>query len=118
MMHLPDAWGYIVFGEPKSEAFKDNPIPQDSTWPVRLAAMHVYYAQTAFFEEHRTYASNMDLLVHLIDSDIMDPFDIVIDLDADGGYCVTVSGSPDGTVAIVTNDRFLRLDVGGKTNTL
>jgi hypothetical protein len=118
MMHLPDAWGYIVFGKPQDDESPltgNDSVPKDLSWPVRLAAMHVYYAQAAFFEDHGTYASNIDLLTDLIDSDITDPFDILIDLDDDGGYLVTVSGSPDGTIVTVTHDRFLRLDEGGKT---
>jgi hypothetical protein len=75
--------------------------------------MHIYYAQAAYFEENRTYASTLDQLKDFVDSDITDPFDILIDLDDSGGYLVTVSGSPDGTKATVTHDRLLRIGVEG-----
>lgn len=115
MMHLPDAWGFLVFGNPKGEDTPTDPVPQDPSWPARLAAMHVYYAQAAFHDEHKCYASNLDYLKELIDVDITDPFDILIDLDDKGGYVATISGSPDGTLATVTNDRLLRIGVGDKS---
>ena len=116
-MHLPDAWGYIVFGNPTCEPKRSESMPKDSSWPVRLAAMHMYYAQSAFFEEHKAYASNLDQLTNLVDTDITDPFDIFIDLNDGGGYLVTVSGSPDGTEATITDDRLLRIGVEGKATT-
>jgi hypothetical protein len=39
-MHLPDAWGYLVFGNNSNQTFARDP-----AWPPRLAAMSVYYAQ-------------------------------------------------------------------------
>ena len=116
-MHLPDAWGFIVFGNPTMEDKRSDSVPKDSSWPVRLAAMHVYYAQSAYFEEHKTYAATLDLLTDFVDTDITDPFDIMIDLNDDDGYLVTVSGSPDGTEATVTHDRLLRIGVEGKATT-
>jgi len=116
-MHLPDAWGYIVFGKGKGDdPYQDNDVLKDSSWPARLAAMHVYYAQQAFNDDHGTYASSLDMLVgdNLVDRDITDPFDILIDLSDAGGFLVEVEGSPDGIVATVTQDRYLRLDIGGK----
>lgn len=119
MMHLPDAWGYIVFGKAKSSSHNgSDDMPKDSSWPVRLAAMNIYYAQAAFKKDHGTYASSIDTLVeeNLVNTDITDPFDILIDLDDQGGYLVEVEGFPDGTTATITQDRYLRLDVGGKGN--
>lgn len=120
MMHLPDAWGYMVFGKEKGAKVDTDDVPKDSSWPVRLAAMNVYYAQQAFKEDNGLYASSLDVLVQngLINTDITGPFDIRIDLDDKGGYLVEVSGSPDGTVASVTQDRYLRLGVGEETETL
>jgi hypothetical protein len=111
-MHLPDAWGYIAFGPSIGDKMMDDATAKDPTWPSRLAAIHIYYAQTAFFEDHGVYASNIDLLDEFIDRDITDPFDIIIDRDDSGGYFVEVRGSPDGTVVSVTQDRFIRLGVG------
>ena len=117
MMHLPDAWGYIVFGKVQGDeshvAPSNDSVPKDLSWPIRLAAMHMYYAQAAFFQMNGVFAPNLDLLTDLIDADITDPFDILIDLDGKGGYLVTVRGAPDGAIATVTDDRLLRLDEGG-----
>lgn len=113
-MHLPDAWGFVVFGPPMGEELADSITPKDPTWPSRLAAMHVYYAQVAFHEDHGVYAASIDQLNDLIDAEITDPFHIVIDHDDNGGYIVEVAGAPDGTVVSVTNDRLIRLGVGDK----
>lgn len=111
-MHLPDAWGYITFGASIEDVVSsDKTIPKDPTWPPRLAAMHIYYAQAEFREENGKYASSIDDLESLIKHDITDPFNIIIDLDTDGGYIAEVSGSP-GTVVSVTHDRFLQNGVG------
>ena len=56
-MHLPDAWGYIIFGSTKLTATIDSdknyevdaeqddsevlPIKRDRTWPARCAAMNI-----------------------------------------------------------------------------
>jgi hypothetical protein len=114
-MHLPDAWGYMAFGPPMGGALANGETPKDPTWPSRLAATHIYYAQSAFREDNGVYASNVDQLSDLIDREIIEPFGIMIDLHDDGGYIVEVSGSPDGTVVYITNERFIRLGVIGTT---
>ncbi|CAJ1371208.1 unnamed protein product [Effrenium voratum] len=45
-MHLPDAWGYVVFAD-KPQDTKEF---QDPAWPARHAAACVYYACRAFKE--------------------------------------------------------------------
>ena len=114
-MHLPDAWGYIAFGPPIGDELVGGETPKDQTWPSRLAAMHIYYAQCAFREDNGVFASNLDQLSEFIDREIIEPFDIKIRVHDDGGYIVVVSGSPDGTVVSVTNERFVRVGFGGTT---
>ena len=78
-MHLPDSWGYMVFGgknpdvstvhgyneagdieEIQSDALST---PRDSTWPARIAAMNVYYAQKEFSKQNNgSYADTIELL--------------------------------------------------------
>jgi len=111
-MHLPDAWGYISFGPPIGDKLVDNVPPKDSTWPARLAAMHIYYAQVAFKDDGGVYASDVEQLSNLIDPVITAPFNIVISLNDNGGYTVVVSGNPDGSIVSVTHERFISVSPG------
>jgi hypothetical protein len=49
-MHLPNAWGYLVFGDSNTIKEQQNSriIPNDPTWPIRMAAMTIYAAQHAY----------------------------------------------------------------------
>jgi len=121
-MHLPDAWGYIVFGDKKSPDHGDkndaeigtldngiSTLPRDPSWPGRLAAMNVYYAQKAFSSQHNeTYAGSIDEMKDLLDEAIIRPFQIQIKLKNDG-FFATVSGNPDGSDVTITNDRLLQV---------
>jgi hypothetical protein len=90
-MHLPDAWGYFVFADapdsdnhggdvttPRGGGADD--LPRDASWPLRLAAMNVYYAQRAYRERHGKYACCVAQLEteHLVDPDIVAPFTVTI----------------------------------------
>lgn len=114
-MHLPDSWGYMVFGGTKSitqngqenneEAHTDpievatlSSISKDSSWPGRIAAMNVYYAQRYFSNQNNgTYAPSMKELGGLLDNEIVDPFQIKIEL-IPGGYLAAVNGNPDAVM--------------------
>ena len=81
-MHLPNAWGYLILDSKivsssllsndlqeqqheKETNAKDElatkttltTIPRDPTWPIRMAAMNVYAAQHAYFEESAAAAT-------------------------------------------------------------
>jgi hypothetical protein len=65
-MHRPDAWGYFVFGSGESsEDIKE--VTRDLSWPSRLAAMNVYYAQRAYKETNGKYASKLSELTEYLD---------------------------------------------------
>ncbi|KAL3940482.1 MAG: hypothetical protein SGARI_000947 [Bacillariaceae sp.] len=118
-MHLPDAWGYFVFGEKQKKQDQNVDIPKDPSWPGRLAAMNIYYAQKTFSEQQqqlssfsqRKYASTAEELNGLVDDPILEPFQIEIELTYDG-YIATITGNPDGSVVTVTQDRLLRVATG------
>lgn len=115
-MHLPDAWGYLVFGGPQDAAGdpaqrrEDEPppiVPRDPSWPGRLAAMNVYYAQKLMHQRtNGTYASTLEDLGDLVDPAIVGPFEIRIELTANG-FLATACGNPDGSLVSVTHDRFV-----------
>mmetsp|Transcript_5896 Transcript_5896/g.14508 ORF Transcript_5896/g.14508 Transcript_5896/m.14508 type:complete len:349 (-) Transcript_5896:64-1110(-) len=112
-MHRPDAWGYVYFA---GNADDEEEPPRDLSWPGRLAAMNIYYAQHAFFEQNdkKQFASSVDQLRSFVDEEILSPFDITIQTNTDDDamndpstFEATVTGNPDGTVVIIRNDRFL-----------
>jgi hypothetical protein len=50
----------------------------DETFPVRFAAMNVYYAQRYYKQLHHQYASTIDELIPYTDESVLAPFDIHI----------------------------------------
>ena len=122
-MHLPDAWGYVRFGPPLSAAaaaaasssstdssVEAGQVPNelivekgDPFWPLRLAAMNVYYAQRHYYDKHGVYATHLDVLHGLLDDPTLDPFrDNMVLLEASkDGYTIQIS---DG------NHRFISLN--------
>jgi hypothetical protein len=133
-MHLPDAWGYIVFGDGGGNG-QNNASPdaliedrsssvssihgRDPTWPARLAAMNVYYAQHYYRSNNsdNSFASDMEQLKDLVDQKIVEPFDIRIQLfssmngagtsGTNDEFTVTVRQGQDCQVVTVTQDRTL-----------
>lgn len=110
-MHRPDAWGYIVFGGEKRDTGLDA--GKDFSWPSRLAAMVVYYAQRAFHEKFGSYSSEMSELAQFLVFPIIEPFDIEIQTNSDGsnGYQAVVTGH--GFFVSVTQDRHLHVEKRG-----
>lgn len=104
-MHLPDAWGYLVFGSSSD----DHEEVKDASWPVRLAAMNVYYAQSAYHRINQRYASNLQQLGDLVDWSIISPFKTRLVMDGEQKYTALVGGSPDGNMASVTQERYLQI---------
>ena len=118
-MHRPDAWGYIVFGgkldETRSVDASDPSFqPRDPSWPARLAAMNVYYAQHVYHKTNGLFASSLAQLRDLTDPSILTPFEIEINLPSDSStnneFLAIVRGNPDGSVVTVTHDRYLRVE--------
>mmetsp|Transcript_14017 Transcript_14017/g.31383 ORF Transcript_14017/g.31383 Transcript_14017/m.31383 type:complete len:245 (-) Transcript_14017:927-1661(-) len=116
-MHLPDSWGYMVFGGKNAIAptghggneDKTLLVPRDPSWPGRIAAMNVYYSQRYYYKQNNgTYAASIDQLDGLLDDKIVRPFEISTKL-VSGGFKATVSGNPDGSVVTITNDRLLQV---------
>ncbi|CAJ1916497.1 unnamed protein product [Cylindrotheca closterium] len=105
-MHRPDAWGYLVFGDETEETIKFE-MQKDPTWPLRLAAMNVYYAQRAHQEAKEKYASKMSELLQNLNIAIVDPFDVDIKCDVDG-YTAVVTGN--GYVVSVNQDRLIKVE--------
>jgi hypothetical protein len=56
-MHRPEYWGYVQFTRKAAAQF----VP-DQSWDVRIALVRVYYAQKAFYEEHKRWAAALEEL--------------------------------------------------------
>lgn len=109
-MHYPDAWGYVQLG--------GTAIVRDPQWPARLTAMTVYYALHYHKEQTGAYTTDLDELV--LPREIVDPFDIAIELTTEdggggGGFVVTAqqrdSHETSTTTSIsVRDDRLLTVN--------
>jgi hypothetical protein len=97
-MHLPDAWGYLQFG--------DIPTSRDPTWPAKLTATTVYYALHHFQKEAGEFTSNVSDLC--LPKAIVEPFHVDIQTPADRqSFLVIVRGREDGTAVSIRDDRLL-----------
>ena len=129
-MHLPDSWGYMVFGgehDADNETLERSSVshPRDPTWPARLAGMNIYYAQHSYKKRNGVFAMSMEQLKDLVDTKIVDPFDIDIGVedhkpsgqsnddeisrDMRDNFVATVHDKSTGIIVTVTNDRNLRV---------
>ena len=105
-MHAPDAYGYFHFVR-GNESYDGNPPTRDPDWPLRLTAMHIYYAQRVFHEKNDgKYATNVDELRDLVDPSIVKPFDIHLFTSAEG-YMALIRSVDENRVATVSQDRLL-----------
>uniref|UniRef100_A0A7S4HKW8 Carbohydrate-binding domain-containing protein n=1 Tax=Odontella aurita TaxID=265563 RepID=A0A7S4HKW8_9STRA len=132
-MHLPDSWGYVVFGGPATSEgkqgqlslFGESPMVgdgwdatlcdiRDPSWPERIAAANIYYAQRRFSEINGGfYAAFIFQLSDLLDADILGPFingggkaGVSIQLSDDKKHYVGTVTGPGGTEVTVTDSRF------------
>ena len=105
-MHLPDAWGYLVFADPTTGDRQD--IASDSLWPVRFALINVYYSQHEYRRLNGLYADSLEKLRPLMDSEVVDCFEIDLELKKDY-TAFSASIGQDGTTAIVRDDRSIEI---------
>jgi hypothetical protein len=111
-MHLPDAWGAVHFAPPAGVAFE----PElgswiEREWPMRQAAMSIYYAQRAHHEQRGSYAATVDDLS--VDDSLVSGFDVRIEPQGESisaGYMAHISRA-DGEMRVrVTHERLLTLE--------
>jgi hypothetical protein len=95
-MHYPDAWGYIQLG--------GKCIVRDPQWPAQLTAMTIYYALHYHKDQTGAFTADLDELV--LPSEIVDPFDIHIELTGTrgDGFLVTVDHNDEMTRRVVVRD--------------
>jgi hypothetical protein len=82
-MHLPNAWGYVVFGDSTTTPMDATTTTRsalqyrDPTWAIRMAAMNLYAAQHAYYATTQTFTTHI--------SDLME----YLDLRINGSCCLT-----------------------------
>ena len=119
-MHLPDAWGYLVFvdGDEDNNGMMiphedprhaPSPYPlRDPLWPLRLTCINIYYAQRHYHDQNHTYTNQLADLA--VDPDIVKPFDIQILANGENdSYEVTVRELHGTHAATIRQDRLLTI---------
>jgi hypothetical protein len=105
-MHLPDAWGWVQFAPAEGAA----PL-RDVTWPGRLAAMNIYYAQHMYMAKKGNYSTSVSALQPYLDPKITSPFQLAVEAHANSTFNATVTyGAPPDQLRVrVREDRLLRV---------
>lgn len=113
-MHLPDAWGYLVFGDDRGRLNQaSKPAWRDPAWPARHAAMSVYYSVHSYRQKHKgQLPSRVEELQNLgfLRDVALSGCKVSIsasDEAGKGGFLVEAVGN--GWVASVRNDRLLKV---------
>lgn len=117
-MHLPDAWGYVVFADEDGRLPHTLPSERrDPSWPARHAAICVYYASRAYCEANGECPSTFGALQ---DSGMLDgaflgdgAAQILVQKDSLLGErtcAFTVQAVLDGWKATVNHQRLLRVE--------
>ena len=94
-MHRPERWGYLQFStqRPGQTQFQTDP-----TWEVRVLLHSIYYAQRAFRETNKRWASSLDELNFRPESaGWKGPLPLL--RSTDGGFVVTINiQMPNGSI--------------------
>lgn len=113
-MHLPDAWGYVVFADGEGRLSSESAENwRDPSWPVRLGAMNLYYAARAFHDKMpkpKRFPSSLSeiYLNRLVDRNVLNTLDVAFDApDPLKGYSAVVTGG--GWKAVINQERLLRV---------
>jgi len=113
-MHLPDAWGFVEFGEEGlrvQEAGQNFPVAAAPEDAAHDAAFRLYYAQHAYREAKGSFAPSVEALSDYINEAALAPCALTISTDADdmaaamgsGGEAQGASAEPKAFVATATH---------------
>lgn len=123
-MHQPNVWGYVRFGPPIKDGASDKIIAEafgevsmddistsgagDPFWPLKLAAMNVYYAQRKMKHFQGTFSSSLEALSGLVDPKTLAPFDSSIRINVgDNGESYTAYIESSGRLVSINSDRLM-----------
>ena len=105
-MHLPDAWGWVQFAPAEGAA----PM-RDVTWPARLAALNLYYAQHLYMGKTGNFSTSVAALRPYLDHQITSPFELAVEARGNTTFNATVTygSAPDELRVRVREDRLVRV---------
>jgi len=105
-MHLPEAWGWVQFAPAEGAA----PL-RDVTWPARLAALNLYYAQHLYMSKTGNFSTSAAALQPYLDAEITSPFQLAVEARANVTFNATVTyGTPPDELRVrVREDRLVRV---------
>ena len=105
-MHLPDAWGWVQFAPAEGA-----PPLRDVTWPARLAALNLYYAQHLYMDKTGNFSTSVAALRPYLDHQITAPFQLAVEAKGNATFNATVTyGSPPDELRVrVREDRLVRV---------
>jgi len=105
-MHLPDAWGWVQFAPAEGAA----PL-RDVTWPARLAALNLYYAQQLYLSQTGNFSTTLSALRPYLDAEITSPFELELEARGNATFNATVTyGAPPDELRVrVREDRLVRV---------
>jgi len=114
-MHLPDAWGYVVFADPDGKLAGSVPAgPCDPSWPARQAAAVLYYAAKAYKKAKGSLPTTVAQMEKegLLRGAGLDTLGGQYSVSAGGGGsdgAWSASAAAEGWTAIIGADRLLRV---------
>ena len=105
-MHLPDAWGWVQFAPAEGA-----PPLRDVSWPARLAALNLYYAQHLHMDKTGNFSASVAALRPYLDHQITAPFQLAVEAKGNATFNATVTyGSPPDELRVrVREDRLVRV---------
>ena len=105
-MHLPDAWGWVQFAPAEGA-----PPLRDVTWPARLAALNLYYAQHLYMGMTGNFSTSVSALEPYLDHQITSPFQLAVEAKGNATFNATVTygSAPDELRVRVREDRLVRV---------
>lgn len=109
-MHLPNAWGYLVFGEKSgsSSSHKQQDV-KDPEWSIRMMAMNIYVAQHFYFDANGAYSASLEALTPWLDVELAKAFPLVAFFECSNQtFIATIQD--DTHQASIRNDRLLQVE--------
>ena len=112
-MHLPDAWGYLLFGSSQRTVNRNSrQYQRDPYWPSKITVMNIYYAQKRYKELHNHYALSLKDMDDLLDKNLIQPFEVSrdyrIEIKASShSYTAKIYHLNSSDIVSITHDRLM-----------
>ena len=113
-MHLPERWGILQF-----ESKPQSKLKYYDEWPVRCAAMAIYYAMKGYHEKNGKYTIDIEALKAYSKPpfELCEQADVVISVTPSGDGYTAKAAIDDSYTATVNQERYLTISVREKFTT-